>query len=144
MGGMTVTGGTQSVESFVEEIREAARDREVVAFTFSGVADPTMFVNLPVGEPGPAYGWVGVWDADDGIADGARPHSVIAAAPPPEVEQLRQLVRRSHVLSHVREVEQDGFIVIITTSRSEVLSRSIERVSDVTPLLDRWVTLATA
>lgn len=141
---MTSPDGPVGASSLLDEVRSIARRLDVVAFTLAGRNDPSMFVNLPVGEPGRAYGWVGLWNRLSDIAAGVPPHTVVATAALGQERELLELVRRSHPRSHHREVMNDTAAVVIVTARSDALSSDVERINDVQDLLDRWFTLATS
>ncbi len=139
---MTAASEPQKTQTLLSEIFSAAHSRDVVAYALEECNDAAIFVNLPLGEPGPVYGWVGYWHTADGQSIGTRPHTVVATAPEGEVGRLRTRIRQSYGLPHVTTVLRDGVAAVVASTSEAAPDTPPERVSDVGPFLDRWLELA--
>ncbi|MDR6692111.1 hypothetical protein J2X55_003049 [Microbacterium sp. 1154] len=128
----------------IDEIRSVALQRDVVAYTVDAVGHSPMFVNLPLGDPGIAYGWIGLWRNSADIAAGVPPHTVIASGAKGDGEKLRDLIERSHPHAHITESHQPDAVVVISTVDRMVSKLQPRRIADVGPLIERWSDVASA
>jgi hypothetical protein len=124
------------------EIVDAARGRDIVAYTARGFDDAAALVNLPLGDSGPVYAWVGSWQNPQHQLVGVPPHTVIATASALKSSELRAEVEKTHRLPYVVEAVRDDVSVVVASRSLEALTTPLDRVADVAPLLERWLALA--
>ncbi|AOX45350.1 hypothetical protein [Microbacterium sp. BH-3-3-3] len=131
-----------TTEAGLEQLRAVASEKTVVAYALQGCNDLAMFVNLPLAEPGPVYGWVGLWRSVEDQVAGAPPHTVIAGGSSTTANELGALLDRSHPLAHRSSQLVGGDTVFVHSTSARNVEVPVRRVSDTTPLLSAWMRAA--
>lgn len=140
---MTATSAPHAARDLLEQVAEAARSKEVIAYTMPAFDGPSMFVNLPTDAAGPSYGWIGYWRSADDLGGGGRPSVVVATAPRGGLAAVRRDVQHAHGLPHMRARVVDGVDVVVASSSADGVDAPLQRVDDAEPLIATWFALAT-
>lgn len=137
-----VSGSAPLAIDRLNEIVSVARARSIVAFGLRPEPGFAMCIDLPLGEPGECYAWIGYWDSEAAAHQEPRPRIVVASGAVASAAELRRRVVHMLGFQEMVEVSTDDACVVVASSAPLDPSTTVTRVTNIDPHVDAWLRAA--